>query len=294
MTESSEVWTILKVLDWTREWFQKKGLGSARLDAEVLLAHALGIPRVMLYARFDQPLKAEELDRVRALVQRRARGEPVAYLVGEKEFWSLPFFVTKDVLIPRPDTEVLVEVALELIRGVDEPRILDVGTGSGAIAIALARELSAAHVVAADRSPAALGVAEKNVERHRLKDRVTVVEADLLDGIEGTFDLVVANLPYIRTGELAGLMAEVRDFEPRDALEGGADGLEAIRRLTAAAPRVLSAGGWIALEAGHDQIRDLAEILEREAYAEIGTRRDYAGHPRVAWGRFTDRRAGGR
>lgn len=290
MSESSEVWTILKVLDWTREWFQKKGISSARLDAEVLLAHALGVPRVMLYARFDQPLKAEELDRVRGLVQRRARGEPVAHLVGEKEFWSLPFFVTKDVLIPRPDTEVLVEVALELVRGVAEPRILDVGTGSGAIAIALARELSAAHVVAADRSPAAVGVAQRNVERHQVQDRVTVVEGDLLEEIQGTFDLVVANLPYIRTGEMAGLMAEVRDFEPRDALDGGADGLDPIRRLIAAAPRVLPAGGWIALEAGHDQVQEVAGILEREAYAEIGTRRDYAGHPRVAWGRFNGQR----
>lgn len=279
--ESGEVWTILRVLDWTRDFFQKKGVESARADAEVILAHALGVQRVMLYARYDQPLAKPELDKIRALVQRRAKGEPVAYLIGEREFWSLSFKVTPAVLIPRPDTEVLVEVALAVVKNVVEPRIADVGTGSGCIAIALASEKKDARVTAIDRSAAALAIASENVTRHNLADRVTLLESDLLAAVQGPFDLLVANLPYVPSSESERLMREVRDHEPKDALFAGEDGLVLIRRLVQDAPRVLKPGATVVLEGGYDQLPRMSALLSEAGFSTPQIRRDYAGHERV-------------
>lgn len=283
-----ESWTILRVLDWTRDWFQKKGIESARLDAEVLLAHALGVQRVMLYARYDQPLKKEELEKIRALVSRRAKGEPVAYVVGEREFWSLPFIVSPAVLIPRPDTEVLVEVALEHLKGVEAPYVCDVGTGSGCIAVALAKELPASRLVAIDRSPAALEVARANAQRHVPGDRIELLEGDLLEGLgdRGPFHAIVANLPYVPEGDHTALMKDVRDHEPHDALFGGPDGLELVRRLVARAGRHLVPGGALILEGGHDQLGKMAAILSEAGFEAPSVRRDYAGHERVVAARW--------
>jgi release factor glutamine methyltransferase len=277
-----EVWTILRVLDWTRQWFEQKGIASSRADAEVILAHALGLQRVMLYARHDQPLKKEELDQIRALVARRGKGEPVAYLVGEREFWSLPFKVTPAVLIPRPDTEVLVEVALDRARAIGAKRIVDVGTGSGCIAIAIAAELPSAELIAIDTSEDAIALAKENAARHGLAERVRLEKSDLLSMVVGPIDLVAANLPYIPESELEGLMREVRDHEPRSALVPGRDGLSLIRRLIGEAKEKLRPGGAIVLEGGHDQLGSIAALLEESGYEAISVRRDYAGHERVA------------
>jgi release factor glutamine methyltransferase len=289
MSARSDGWTILKVLDWTRAHFEQRGIPSARLDAELILAHALSVPRVMLYARFDQPLLAEELDRIRPLVARRARHEPMAYLLGRREFWSLDFEVSRDVLVPRPDTETLVELALGAVDRGAPLRVVDVGTGSGCVAVALATELPAARVHALELSPAAAAVARRNVERHGLAARVEVVESDLLDGLPAAarpVDLLVANLPYIPTAELAGLMPDVRDFEPRLALDGGADGLALVRRLIASAPPALAEGAFLVLEAGAPEVPGVAALLTAAGFEAVAVHRDPADLDRCATGRW--------
>ena len=280
MTDAQEPWTILRVLNSSRELFEKRGVDSPRLDAEVLMASALSVERVMLYARYDQPLLPAELEQIRGLVKRRANGEPVAYILGEREFYSLPLEVTNHVLIPRPDTETLVEVALERLAAHKDPRILDVGTGSGAIALALKKERADALVTASDVSPEALGVARKNAARLGLELRL--VESDLLERIDGPYELVAANLPYIPSGQLPSLMREVRNHEPALALDGGPDGLVLIRRLIADLPRVMAPGGVVALEAGHDQLEAVAALLTAAGFAEVRVKKDYGGQPQVA------------
>lgn len=281
-----ESWTSLKVLDWTTQRFDSAGIPSARLDAQVLLAHVLQCERVALYTAFDKPLGEEELRAYRELIKRRLAGEPTAYLVGEREFWSLRLHVDRRVLIPRPDTELLVEVALELLRGREgEVRIADIATGSGAIAIALAHELPHARVVATDVSADALEVAAHNASVHGVDQRVSFRLGDLTAALAGAapFDLLVANLPYIRSAEIATLDREVRT-EPRLALDGGADGLDLVRRLIGGAPAHIAPGGAIALEHGYDQGAAVAGLLADE-FDDVVVRRDLAGQPRVSYAR---------
>ena len=281
-----ESWTPLKVLDWTTKRFDSAGIPSARLDAQVLLAHVLQCERVALYTGFDKPLAEEELRAFRELIKRRLAGEPTAYLVGEREFWSLRLHVDRRVLIPRPDTELLVEVALELLRGREgEVRIADIATGSGAIAIALAHELPNARVVATDVSADALEVAAHNAAVHGVEQRVSFQRGDLTAALAGAapFDLLVANLPYIRSAEIAALDREVRN-EPRLALDGGADGLDLVRRLIGDAPARIAPGGAIALEHGYDQGPAVAGLLADE-FDDVVVRRDLAGQPRVSYAR---------
>lgn len=280
---SEERWTILKVLDSTRAWFEKRGLESPRLDAEVLIADALGLPRVMLYAHFDRPLGEPELAKIRERVRRRGNREPVAYITGSREFWSLPLEVDANVLIPRPDTETLVEVALALARASGARRLADVGAGSGCVALALAKELPEAELTAFDVSAAALAVARRNAERHGVQDRVAFVESDLLQGAaHACFDLVVANLPYIPEAEHATLAPDVKDHEPRLALVGGPDGLDLIRRLVEQAPAHLRPGGHLVLEAGATQLLEVARLLEARGFEGAAVRKDYGGLDRVA------------
>ncbi|MBI2374176.1 MAG: peptide chain release factor N(5)-glutamine methyltransferase [Deltaproteobacteria bacterium] len=281
MSSTQATWTILSVLDWTRGFFGKKGLSNPRLDAEVLVAHALEMERVMLYARFDQPLLPEELATIRALVQRRGRGEPIAYIVRSREFYSLELEVGPDVLIPRPDTEVLVEVALDLVRPIESPIVVDVGTGSGNVAIAIAKERPTSRVVALDVSKRALDVARRNAMRHGLDARVSFFESDLLRALPSDVvpDLLVANLPYIPKAQISALMTDVREFEPRVALDGGDDGLDLIRALIDQAPRRAA----IALEAGDEQVDSLRDELTRAGFSNAAVRRDYGGLRRVAY-----------
>lgn len=281
---SDEVWTILRVLDSSRTWFEKRGLESPRLDAEVLIADALGLQRVMLYAHFDRVLGEEELTKIRERVRRRGQREPVAYITGRREFWSMEFEVGPSVLIPRPDTETLVEVALELARARGATKIADVGTGSGCIALALAKELPEAEVCAFDVSASALAIAKRNAERHALTSRVQFVESDLLAGAKGRrFELVAANLPYISEGEHAGLAADVLAHEPKLALVGGPDGLDPIRRLIREAPGHLLPGGLLVLEGGATQMTAVSTLMREAGFLAPEVRRDDGGHERVAW-----------
>lgn len=278
----SETWTVLKVLQWTANYLQQAGVDNGRLDGELLLAATLGLDRVGLYLNYDRPMEPAELEGFREFVKRRARREPLQYILGTTEFWSLPFKVTPAVLIPRPDTEILVEEALK--RADDAPSILDVGTGSGAIAVALAHELPAAQVVAVDCSPEALAVARDNAALNGVDGRIAFQEGDLFALEFAEYDLVLSNPPYIPVADIPTLMPEVRDHEPRGALVGGEDGLEAYRALARQAPTLLRAQGWLLVEVGVDQAEAVAELLETAGLGHIAVRADYAGIPRVVAG----------
>jgi len=281
-------WTILEVVRWTTGRFERQGIPSARLDAELLAARAFGRSRIELYVHFDQPLAERELAEYRGLVERRLAGESVAYVLGRKEFWSLDLEVSPAVLVPRPDTETLVEQALALLRehpGADaRARVADVGTGSGAVALALKRERPGDEIAGTDLSADALAVARGNAARLELE--LTLVAGDLLDPLAGlpAFDLVVSNPPYIPTGELDGLAPEVRR-EPRLALDGGPDGLDIVRRLATLAPAALAPGGALAIEIGAGQAAAVLAILGALGYTDLGTRRDLGGIERVVFGR---------
>lgn len=276
-----ETWTVLKVLRWTSGYLAERGVEGGRLDAELLLADLLELDRVGLYLQFDRPLTVGELGAYRERVGRRARREPLQYILGRTEFWSLPFRVGPEVLVPRADTEVLVEEAMARLH--PNARVLDVGTGSGAIAVALAHERPDARLTALDISAAALAVAAENARLNGVGP-ITFVQGDLHALAAGEFDLVVANPPYIAEEELNGLMPEVRDYEPRLALAGGIDGLDAYRALARQAPALLAAGGWLLVEIGAGQAEAVKKLLAAAGLGEIFCRDDYAGLPRVVGG----------
>ena len=277
------VWTVLGLLRWTTEHFTARGLDSPRLDAECLLAHALGTDRLRLYLDFDKPVGAEERVRFRELVRRRA-GErvPVAQLTGVREFWSLPLEVTRDVLVPRPETETLVEAALGLARERGpELCILDVGTGSGAVALALAKELPESRITATDVSRAALAVAARNAERLGVGDRVRFVRGSLYAPVAGErFDLVVANPPYLAEGE-APLLAPELGFEPHAALFAGPRGDEVLVALVDGARQVLGPGGGLALEIAPEQAGALRTRCAARGLEDVRVIPDLAGRERV-------------
>jgi len=283
-----QTWTILEVLRWTIGRFERNGIASARLDAELLATQAFGRTRVELYTHFDQPLGDPELAAYRGLVQRRMAGESVAYILGRKEFWSLDLQVDARVLVPRPDTETLVEQALELLKGMPDKgralRVADIGTGSGALALALKKERPVEEIFAVDISPDALEVARGNADRLGLE--VTFMQGDLVSPLVGLgpFDLIASNPPYIPSQDIAGLSPEVRR-EPRLALDGGTDGLVLVRRLASEARTVLVPDGVLAMEIGAGQAAAALDILRSEGYAGIGARRDLAGIERVVFGR---------
>jgi release factor glutamine methyltransferase len=259
-------WTILNLIRWTDERFRKEGLTTPRLDAEVLLAETLGMDRVALYTHFDQPVQAAELMRFKKLIQRRLRREPVAYIVGQREFWSLKFIVTPDVLIPRPETEILVMEALKVLSQPEQTkrriRILEMGTGSGAISVALAKELPSASVVATDLSEKALSIAEENALRNGVRERILFLPGDLFAPLEkgSIFELIITNPPYIPQDYFPSLPPEVRDFEPRVALDGGRDGLTFFRRVLPRLGEYLSPEGWVLAEIGAGQDQKVREI----------------------------------
>jgi release factor glutamine methyltransferase len=273
--------TVLEVLKLAADHFQKHGSDSARLDAEVLLAHALGLRRLDLYLKFDRPLSEAELTTYRSLTAQRAKGEPVAYLVGHKEFMGLDFVVTPAVLVPNPDTEVLVRRAVELARDAGRPvRVADVGTGSGCIAIAIAHYAHNAEVVASDVSQDALEVAGQNVAAHGLGERVKLVCGDLMAPFTGSFDIVCANLPYLAAG--SPLAPEVV-AQPAAALYADQRGSALITRLLDAAPGRLNSGGHVLAELDPSITSSVVEAAKQFAGHRI--HRDLAGHERVleAW-----------
>jgi release factor glutamine methyltransferase len=278
---NDRVWTVLDLLRFTTDHFAKAGIDSARLDAEVLLAFALGVERLRLYLDFDKPVSASERTQFRELVRRRAAERvPVAHLTGTKEFWSLPLLVTPEVLVPRPETETLVEAALA--RAPDhELRALELGTGSGAVALALLVERKRARVTATDISAAALELAARNADRLGLVDRIRLVEGDLFEPVAGErFDLVVSNPPYLARGEASELAPEIA-HEPERALFSGPSGFEVIDRLVAGAPAALVPGGWLALETAPDQAEPARAACERQGLVEAAVVRDLGGRARV-------------
>ncbi|HBT84016.1 MAG TPA: peptide chain release factor N(5)-glutamine methyltransferase [Desulfuromonas sp.] len=279
----AETWTVLKLLKWTAEYFAGKGIDNGRLDAELLLAATLGLNRVGLYLNYDRPLSAEELTLFRQQVERRARREPLAYILGRCEFWSLPFAVTPAVLIPRPDTEVLVEEALKRLP--QNGQVLDVGLGSGAIAVAIAHERSDARIEGIDLSLSALAVAQGNAAANAVAAQVSFHQGDLFALNGGPYDVIVSNPPYIAAAEMPTLMPEVRDFEPSLALVAGADGLDCYRALVPAAWSQLCAGGWLLVEVGAGQAPAVREFFATTGYSECFTARDLAGIERVVGGR---------
>jgi release factor glutamine methyltransferase len=275
---ADEIWTVMRVLTWTQGRFAERGLATPRLDAEVLLAHVLGKDRVGLYTHFDQPLDAGELGEYRELIKRRLGGQPVAYLVGKREFRSLELQVDARVLVPQPDTEVTVELALSRLEGREAPRVVDVGTGSGAIALAIKKARPDAEVLAVDRSSDAAEVARANAARLALAVEVRV--GDLLAPVDGAFDVIVSNPPYIPTREIARLPAEVR-AEPMAALDGGTDGLEVIKRLITDARERLKPGGALVLEVGAGQSPSVRSLLLESGYSGIEVSKDLGGIERA-------------
>ncbi|QDT08925.1 peptide chain release factor N(5)-glutamine methyltransferase [Planctomycetes bacterium K23_9] len=283
-----EAWTVLRLLEWTTDFFKKRGSPSARLDAEVLLAHARDCERIQLYTSFAEIPTEEEKVAFREMVRRRGEGMPVAQLVGYKEFYSLKFRVTEHVLIPRPETEHLVIEALDcakLINKTDAPlQIADVGTGSGAIAIALAVALPNAQFTAIDQSSEALKIATWNAEKHKVDSRIRFIESDLLAEVQSPakFDIICSNPPYVSEAEYEDLLPSVRDFEPRQALVSGPDGTEIIKRLLGESYDRLNPGGRLIIELSPMIAEACAELVGQISELEdLRFIKDLAGHKRI-------------
>jgi release factor glutamine methyltransferase len=282
MDKEHEIWNVLKVLNWTKGYLAEKGVENARLEAEWLLAAATGLDRVGLYVNFEKPLSEAELAACRALVARRAKREPLQYILGSQEFCGLDFAVTPAVLIPRHDTEVLVAEAVS--RAGTARSVLDIGVGSGCIAAALARQLPAARVWGVERSAAALALAQENAAR--LGVEVTLFEGSLFEPFPGErFDLIVSNPPYIPSADLDDLQPEVRDFEPRAALDGGPDGLAFYRQIVPQSTDYLAPGGWLMVEVGIGQAEAVTAMFAGAGFGEIFTARDPSLIDRVVGGR---------
>ncbi len=296
-----DLWTIKRVLDWTSGYLERKGDEHPRLSAEWLLANVCGLSRVELYVNFDKPLEADELAAMHAAIERRASGEPLQYVTGEMPFRHIVLRCERGVLIPRPETEILVDAALE---GVDEAlarqggdategeaqrcvRVLEVGTGTGCIALSVASERPGTHVTATDLSERAAELATRNREALGLEDAVDIVGCDLAEGVDpelmGGFSVLVSNPPYIPTRVLREeVPAEVADFEPELALDGGEDGLDVFRRLLDLAPAALEAGGMLCVELFEGSLEDAAALVrERDGWASVEIREDLTHRPRV-------------
>lgn len=283
---SQEVWTIGKVVRWAADDFRSRGIESPRLEAELLLSLVLGIDRMRIIVEHDRPLQPNELMRYRELIKRRRAREPVAYIRGEREFYGRVFRVDKRVLIPRPDTEALVETALERTARLSmSGRMLDLCTGSGCVATSFAKERPSWQVTGTDLSAGAIEVARDNAFRLGAIWNVRWLVGDLYAPIgDERFDLITANPPYIADSEAPSLSADIRDYEPHLALFGGEEGLDLVARIVRGAPAHLRRGGLLALEIGAGQADAVVEMLERAGFADIKRTRDYGGHERVVSG----------
>ena len=305
--------TIRDILNWAAEYLKSLNIPSDRLDSEVLLSFILKKDRTYLYTNSEKPILPEEHKKFKELIERRGRREPLSYITGEKEFWSLKFKVSRDTLIPRPETEILVQAVLDIIKYPSPPplpigerikvrgiKILDIGTGSGNIAVSIAKESPESHVFTVDKSNSALSVAKENAIIHNVAGRITFLKGDLCipfnppsppfvkGGKEGLFDIIVSNPPYIPTGDIEGLMPEVMDWEPRWALDGGKDGLEIVRKIIKDAPLFLKSKGFLAMEIGFGQSEEVSRIIsETDKFHNIKTIKDLSGIERVvtAWKR---------
>ena len=280
--------SIEETLRLMAQSFKLAGIEAPDLDARLLLGHALRLGRAQLLAQNDRLLEARETDAISALAARRLKREPVARILGHKEFWSLPLAVTPDVLVPRPETETVVETALDALgrdgTKMETLRVLDIGTGSGALLLALLKELPKATGLGTDISPAALDVARANAGRCGVKDRCSFVNCDIAEGVDGDFDLVVSNPPYVARGDIAALQPEVRDYEPTIALDGGPDGLEVYRAIAAQVPRLFRPGGRLIVELGVGQEAAVAALFTKAGLRVRPARPDLAGTPRALAG----------
>lgn len=280
----NDPWTIGRVSTWTARDLAARGMEGARLDAELLVAHALGLRRIDLYLRIEQPLSEAELATIRGLLERRRRREPVAYILGYRDFFNRRFAVDARALVPRPETELVVEAAIARLkaRGDGPLRVLDLGTGTGAIAITLALEFPSAEVDAVDVSEAALSLARENIAAHGVAARVTLHHGSLYKPVAGArYDLVVSNPPYIPSEECDALMPDVANFEPRLALDGGPDGTQVLSVLVAGAPAHLLPGGSLVVELGHDQGPAAKALATAAGFPTVAVALDYARLDRV-------------
>jgi len=282
-------WTIQKLLNRVTEDFESKGIESARLSAELLLSNVLEMKRIELYTQFDREVAKEQLDRLRDLVKQAEEGEPIAYLTGKTEFYSLELDITPDCLIPRPETELLVERAIEFLRSRNGKQVVcDPCTGCGCISVAIARNYPDVHIIATDVSDAALKTAAKNIEKHGLKERITLLCGDLFDPIVpqlsvSKFDLIVCNPPYVSAAEFERLDKNVKDYEPKSALFGGADGLDVYRQLCEKADAFLKPDGVLIMEIGYRQGQAVREMFEQSGcFSEITVERDLHDNDRIA------------
>lgn len=284
----ADQWTVRRVLEWTIAHLKKHGSESARLDAEVLLAHARGCSRIQLYTAYDEILSEPVRQKMRDLVKRRANAEPVAYLVGTKEFYSLPFEVNSHVLIPRPDTELLVMEGLRLIKSIESPHILEIGIGSGCISTALAVNHKEARITGIEIDPETLAVARRNIERHHVSERVDLRLGDLFSPLKSDerFQLIVSNPPYIPSREIAELDPTVQRHEPHRALDGGPDGLDILKKIVADAPSHLVSGGWLLMEFSPEQAEPMRAIMSSHGYSEITVLNDLGQSARAICGRW--------
>jgi len=284
-----QTWTIQKLLDWITEYFTEKDIDSPRLSAELLLCHILGMKRIDLYTHFDNPVAKEQLDKLHHLVKRCAENEPVAYLIGKTEFYSLELKVSPACLIPRPETELLVERAIEFLRRrTGEQFICDLCTGSGCIAVAVAKNFSNARIIATDISDAALKVAADNVENYDLGERVKLLCGDLFEPIisqidTAEFDLITCNGPYVSSDEFEKLGKNVKDYEPRTALYAGSNGLGVYRRIVEKVDEFLKSDGVLMLEIGCAQGPAIRKLLEQAGcFTEITVEKDFNDNDRIA------------
>ncbi|OHB57779.1 MAG: protein-(glutamine-N5) methyltransferase, release factor-specific [Planctomycetes bacterium RBG_13_44_8b] len=292
-------WTIQKLLNWVVEYFTNNGIESPRLSAELLLSHVLDLKRIELYTQFDKLVTNKQLDLLHDLVKRAGLHEPVAYLTGKTEFYSLQLQVSPDCMIPRPETELLVERTIEFLRlrsGIQlagaEPSaaqfVCDLCTGCGCIAVAIARNFRDARIIATDISVAALRIAAANVEKHRLKDRIELLQGDLFEPIVpqldvSGFDLIVCNPPYVSSAEFENLDKNVRDYEPRLALFAGEDGLDIYKRICEKVDKFLKPGAALMLEIGYARGQAIKEMLEKTGiFADIKVEKDYDKNDRIA------------
>ena len=281
---AAESWTVRRILDWTTAHLTKHGSDSPRLDAEVLLAYARKCERIRLYTNYEDEVSGAERTLMRALVQRRAKSEPVAYLVGNREFFGLDFYVDQNVLVPRPDTETLVMELVDEAKKAASPFILDLCTGSGCIAISAASHCPHASFLATDISGAALAIAEKNAESNGLSQKIQFLQSDYFGAIsnDSAFDIIASNPPYIPDAEIESLEADVRQHEPRLALAGGADGLDYYRKIIQEADSYLKDEGVLLLEFSPEQEASLRQLFEASGkYTEISVKSDLAGRARV-------------
>lgn len=283
MSENGDIWTIGRILKWTEQYFGTKGVESPRLDAEVLLSHVLKKERIYLYVHFDQPLEAAELAAYKELIKQRVKHVPVAYLLGQKEFMGLTFKVTPATLIPRPDTEILVQAAVERLRGREKVSFADIGTGSGAICLSVLSFVPDSTAATVDISQEARAVAEENAKRLGLSERIEFFTGDLLEPVKDRkFTAILSNPPYIPEQDIEGLQAEVRCQEPYGALAGGKDGLDFYRRLCSEAPVLLDDDGFMAFEVGIGQAAKVAALAEENPLiARTEILKDLAGIERV-------------